>query len=407
MSKETKTAEEIRNSEQIQEKLRLLTRLLPSWFMEHRRELPWRFTGDPYDVWLSEIMLQQTRVEAVRGYFLRFREALPDIKSLAACPDETLLKLWEGLGYYSRVRNLKKCAVCLVQEYGGKLPADHGVLLKLPGIGPYTAGAIASIAFSLPVPAVDGNVLRVYARITGDASDIALPETKKSVEKAFGKVIAEAADAAAGFDAGIFNQALMELGAIVCVPNGTPLCGECPARECCSARCEGRIGELPVKSGKKARRTEERTIVILQDGDRFLIQKRPDKGLLAGMYEFPALAGFCSEAEVLEAVKRAGFEAMHIRRLPDAKHIFTHVEWHMQAYLVRIAAESRGWQESGWPSVDNSMEKESPSEIKSWIGPHQFVTKEETEERYALPSAFSVYAKALLIEQGAERLQKR
>ncbi|MDO4266350.1 MAG: A/G-specific adenine glycosylase [Eubacteriales bacterium] len=373
---------EIWQTEQVREKLRMLTRLLPPWFTEHKRDLPWRDTGDPYDVWLSEIMLQQTRVEAVRGYFLRFREALPDISSLAACPDERLLKLWEGLGYYSRVRNLKKCAQVLEAEYGGRLPADHGALLKLPGIGPYTAGAIASIAFSLPVSAVDGNVLRVYARIAGDDSDIAMPETKKNVEKALGEAIAKAAETADGFDPGIFNQALMELGAIICVPNGAPLCDSCPVREICAAFREGQIDKLPVKSGKKARRIEERTIMLLQDGDRFLIKKRPPKGLLAGMYEFPSLEGYRSEAEVLAAVKEAGFDAVHIRKLPDAKHIFTHVEWHMRGYLIKLAAQNR-------------------------TGDQLFVTKEETEEQYAIPSAFSAYAKALQIEQGADRVQQK
>lgn len=395
------------------DRLRTLTRLLPVWFSVHKRTLPWRDTGDPYDVWLSEIMLQQTRVEAVKGYFLRFKEALPDIQSLSECGEERLLKLWEGLGYYSRVRNLKKCAAVLMREYGGRLPRDHKALLKLPGIGPYTAGAIASIAYSLPVPAVDGNVLRVYARITGDDSDIALSETKKQVERAFLSVIEEAAaeggarqkaggktaGAKSGrtdepaqekalFDPGIFNQALMELGAIVCVPNGAPFCESCPVKDICAARAEGRIERLPVKSGKKPRKIEERTVLILQDGDRFLLQKRPERGLLAGLYEFPALSGFRTENEVLSEIAALGLDAVQIKRLPDAKHIFTHVEWRMRGYLLKLAAESR---------VDEALAN------AGWLRPHRFVTREETEAEYALPSAFSAFAKALFIEQGAKK----
>lgn len=424
-------------------KLLYMAHVLPEWYEAHKRDLPWRGTGNPYDVWLSEIMLQQTRVEAVKAYFLRFKEALPEIAALAACPDDRLMKLWEGLGYYSRVRNLRKCAQILVSQYGGQLPADYHALLKLPGIGSYTAGAIASIAFSLPVPAVDGNVLRVYARITGDASDIALPQTKKSLEAVLTDVIAEASKekieknkraegdgkikssenaekSPAVFSPGIFNQALMELGATVCVPNGAPDCTACPVRNICTAHEEGRIAELPVKSGKKPHRIEERTVVILQDGDRFLIQKRPDSGLLAGLYEFPSLPGKLPEKEVLAAVEKLGFDPVHIRKLPDAKHIFTHVEWRMQGYLVKLAAESRAAacrltgnklmknrliENQGKTRRLSNHELTEPADAEKnpeemWIKPeHLFVTKEETAAVYALPSAFGAFAKELQISQ--------
>lgn len=373
-----------------EEALSALPGCLCPWFEANKRQLPWRDTGDPYDVWISEIMLQQTRVEAVKGYFLRFREALPDIAALAACPEDRLLKLWEGLGYYSRARNLKKCAGILMEEYGGRLPADHQALLKLPGIGPYTAGAIASIAFGLPVPAVDGNVLRVRARIAGDGGDIALPETKKQAEADLKEVLQ--AYEKEGGNAGTFNQALMELGAIVCVPNGPPLCERCPAAGLCAARREGTIGQLPVKSGKKPRRIEEKTVVILQDGDRFLIQKRPAKGLLAGLYEFPSLPGFLSAEEVLAKVEGLGLEPVRITALPSAKHIFTHVEWRMQGYLIKLAAESR---------VEETLL--SQKERDSWIKPHRFATREETESAYALPSAFAAYAKVLQVRQGMQK----
>lgn len=389
--------------------LTVLAERLPGWYEQNKRILPWRGTGDPYDVWLSEIMLQQTRVEAVKGYFLRFRKALPDIAALATCPEDQLLKLWEGLGYYSRVRNLKKCAQRLMAEYDGKLPSGREALLRLPGIGSYTAGAIASIAYGRLVPAVDGNVLRVYARVTGDPADIADSKTKKKVEDLFSEVLQEAFEAsrsiqgteqkaeepAAGpFEPGIFNQALMELGATVCLPNGAPLCGACPVQDICRARRLDEISMLPVKTGKKPRRIEERTVVILQDGDRFLIQKRDRKGLLAGLYEFPSLPGFASEEAVLQAVKALSLDAVQIRRLPDAKHIFTHVEWHMRGYLVRLAAESR-IRETGREAFTAS----------DWIRPeHCFATKEETEKAYALPSAFSAFAQYLQIERAGDHI---
>ena len=210
---------------------------LIEWYEENHRILPWRASKNPYYIWISEIMLQQTRVEAVRPFFEQFIKALPKVEDVAVCPEEQLLKLWEGLGYYNRVRNIQKAAVRIVKEYGGRLPADYEKLKELPGIGNYTAGAVASIAYDLPVPAVDGNVLRVYARIMEDDSDILKQSVKTKVEKEFLKVMP-------GSRSGTFNQALMELGAMICVPNGAPKCGVCPVAEYCQARVHGVVPQL-------------------------------------------------------------------------------------------------------------------------------------------------------------------
>ena len=202
---------------------------LLAWYEKNRRKLPWRENVSAYRVWVSEIMLQQTRVEAVKPYFARFIDALPDVSDLADCEEEKLLKLWEGLGYYNRVRNMQKAAKTVMEEYGGQLPDDYEKLLSLKGIGSYTAGAIASIAYGIPVPAVDGNVLRIITRLTQDESDIMKQSVKKRVEQALLEVMPQKR-------AGVFNQALMELGATVCVPNGAPLCEACPWKEFCLAK---------------------------------------------------------------------------------------------------------------------------------------------------------------------------
>ena len=344
---------------------------LIGWYRKNKRSLPWRDTGDPEDVWISEIMLQQTRVEAVKEYFIRFREALPDAAAIAACPDDRLMKLWEGLGYYSRARNLKKCAQVLVEQYGGKLPADHGELLKLPGIGPYTAGAIASIAFGLPVPAVDGHVLRVWARITGCTDDIALDATKRLFTWEIAALLELMSRSTGDFRAGDYNQALMELGATVCVPNGAPLCGHCPMNHRCEALSEGLTGLIPVKSVKKPRRREERTILVIRDGERFFFRKRPSKGLLAGLYEFPGAEGFLTQEQAVDAVRALGFDPVRAVPLPAGKHIFTHIEWHMEAWEVRV---------SGFPAELPAEKRDSAI----------LVTKEELSQ-FAVPSAFRTW----------------
>ncbi len=279
-------------------RIRAVREPLLAWYRQNARVLPWREEPDPYRVWISEIMLQQTRVEAVKPYFARFMEELPDVEALAEVSDDRLLKLWEGLGYYSRARNLKKAARIIVERYGGRLPDTMEELLGLPGIGSYTAGAIASIAYGKPEPAVDGNVLRVLSRLLASRDDIANPAVKRRFEEELRLVIPAE-------NCGAFNQGLIEIGAVVCVPNGEPRCGECPMRSVCLAARNGLTGEIPYKAPKRPRRIEERTVLLIRSGDLVVIRKRPEKGLLASMYEFPGLEGKRSPEEA-----RAAAEAM-------------------------------------------------------------------------------------------------
>lgn len=307
---------------------------LTQWYSENRRPLPWRDSPTAYETWISEIMLQQTRVEAVKAYYTRFLAELPNVSALANADEERLMKLWEGLGYYSRARNLQKAARQILDRHNGALPADYNALLKLAGIGPYTAGAIASIAFGLPVPAVDGNVLRVFARLQNDRSDIALPETKERVNCLLSQVLR-------GLSVpGDFNQAIMELGAVVCVPNGPPRCESCPVSAFCAGRKARTMLELPVKSAKKPRRVEPMTVLLLTRDGRFALRQRKKSGLLAGLWELPNLSGHLQGAALTEAVRTLGLEPLRIEPLCPAKHIFTHVEWHMQGYRVTVEEES-------------------------------------------------------------------
>lgn len=299
------------------------------WYRDNHRALPWRSTRDPYRIWLSEIMLQQTRVTAVIPYYERFTEALPTVFDLAAVDDDRLMKLWQGLGYYSRARNLKRAAVQIVTEYGGTLPDSYRELCRLPGIGSYTAGAIASIAFSERVPAVDGNVLRVLSRLFDDARDIADPHTKDAV---FSEL-----SASMPADAGTFNQAMMELGAVVCLPNGAPLCDGCPLREVCRAHANGTVALRPVKSKKPTRAVEPMTVLVLRKGESFLIRKRPDTGLLAGLYELPHLPKKRSPEEAADAMTALGLRPVGAIEQYDRLHIFTHKEWHMRVYAAEVA----------------------------------------------------------------------
>ena len=293
---------------------------LISWYRQNKRILPWRDQKNAYYTWVSEIMLQQTRVEAVKPYFLRFIGELPDVKALAECPEEKLMKLWEGLGYYNRVRNMQSAAQVVVAEYGGVLPASYDELLALKGIGSYTAGAIASIAYDIPVPAVDGNVLRVFSRITEDRQDIMKQSVRSQVEEKLLGIMPKDAP-------GDFNQALMELGAVVCVPNGPARCMECPVAALCKAYHHGTVDELPVKAPKKKRTIENKTVLVIQDGECTAIRKRPQEGLLAGLYELPNVEGHLSMDEALQKVKEMNLEPLHIEVLPEAKHIFSHIEW--------------------------------------------------------------------------------
>ncbi len=336
------------------------------WYKENRRDLPWRHTRDPYRIWISEIMLQQTRVEAVKPYYARFLEVCPDISSLALLPEEQLLKLWEGLGYYSRARNLQKAAKTVLSEYGGEMPHTYAQLRKLSGIGDYTAGAIASIAFGERVPAIDGNVLRVLTRLGGRYDDITKPETKQKLRDALVPIVPA--------DAGDFTQALIELGATVCIPNGEAKCENCPLKHDCIAARDGLCDEIPVRTPKKPRRIEPLTVLLLRDGARTVLHKRPDRGLLAGLFELPNTQGHLSEEQMPAYIRSIGFEPVRITRLEDAKHIFTHIEWHMIAYDVRIS-----------PDFDGRPEH---SELF-------LISNEELHRDYAIPSAFAAYKKFL------------
>lgn len=356
-----------------------LDSIVPSlllWFSETARELPWRSDPTAYHVWVSEIMLQQTRVEAVKPYYARFMEALPDIRALAGCPEERLLKLWEGLGYYNRVRNMQKAAADVMERYGGELPSDFEELLTLPGIGRYTAGAIASIAYGRAAPAVDGNVLRVVSRICGNEEDIG----KQSVRLLFEKELMRILPAQAP---GTFNQALMELGAVVCVPNGAPLCAKCPVRDACFAFETGRQQELPVKAAKKQRRVEERTVLVIRDGERTVIRQRPKKGLLAGLYELPNYPGFLSSDEALALVRSEGWEPVRIKKLEKAHHIFSHVEWRMEGYLVLVEELEEAGRE-GWLLIE----------------------PECAEREFPVPATFAAYMKYLNIRLGQEKYRE-
>ena len=310
-------------------------RNLVTWYRIHKRSFPWRDRQDPYDVWLSEIMLQQTRTEAVISYFQRFKKEICDIRTLSTVDDDRLLRLWEGLGYYSRARNLKKTAIILMKEYDGKIPCDYDALLKLPGIGPYTAGAIMSIGFGKPYPAIDGNVLRVLSRYFAIREDIRKESVRKDME---GMIRSFYLDNEIYDEAFIkdLSQAFMDLGAMVCIPNGKPLCEKCPLGKSCLAFKEDIAEELPYRSGNKKRKIVQRTLLIIRNKDRFLLAKRPEKGLLAGMYEFIGVDEKYDVQKALSYLKERDFDVLRLKRLPGATHVFTHIEWQMTAYEIII-----------------------------------------------------------------------
>ena len=326
--------------------------LLP-WYRENRRELPWRQDREAYHVWLSEIMLQQTRVEAVKGYYARFLDALPNIEALAGCDDDMLHKLWEGLGYYSRVRNLKKAAIRVMEEHGGVFPRKYEDVRALPGIGEYTAGAICSICFDQPTPAVDGNVLRVVSRLTEDDTPIDLPAYKAQVRNALAEIYPA--------EAGDFTQALMELGATLCGPNWSPKCEECPCRSFCGGAIHGTAERFPVKLPKKGKRVEEKTVFILSCDGRYALEKRPGAGLLAGLWQFPNVETRLETADALAAVEKMGLRPREVLRQVERKHIFTHIRWEMRGIYI---------------------------EVSETAGNYSWLTAEEINASAALPTAF-------------------
>jgi A/G-specific adenine glycosylase len=337
------------------------TELLLRWYRRHRRILPWREDPTPYHVWLSEIMLQQTRVEAVIGYYRRFLHSLPDIAALAAAPEDQVLKLWEGLGYYSRARNLHRAAGQIMEECGGVMPQTAAELRQLAGIGPYTAAAIASIAFGERIPALDGNLLRVYARRTDCRENIRSRAAAKAAAEFYRAAMPQQRP-------GDYNQALMDLGAAVCLPGGQPLCERCPWQHCCAAHKAGTEAELPVLPAKKKRRVEKRTVLLLSDGSRFALRRRPPQGLLAGLWEFPSLEGSVSRRRAAAQIRAWGMEPVSLQPTEPAVHIFTHREWHMTGYLAHVKAL-----------------RECDGLIAA--------TREEIAARYSIPSAFRAFLK--------------
>lgn len=355
-----------------EERLKAVEKPLLAWYASKARKLPWRENPKPYRVWISEIMLQQTRVEAVKPYFERFMEAFPGIRDLAEAEEDRLMKLWEGLGYYSRARNLKAAAIQVMERFDGMLPASYEELLTLPGIGSYTAGAIASIAYGICVPAVDGNVLRVISRILADPSDIRKASVKASMEVLLRKVMPEDC-------AGSYNQALIETGALVCIPGGEPKCRECPMESVCLTAQKGLWREIPWKSPPKKRKVEERTVFIVEYQDQAVIRRRPPRGLLASLYELPNTEGRLSPEEAREYLGIPLDALVCLEALPQARHVFSHIEWHMTGYRAVLGKPWQG-------GADGSF----------------MASRDEIKKQYSLPNAFSVYREILFKKEDGQ-----
>lgn len=335
---------------------------LLEWYDENKRDLPWRREISPYRTWVSEIMLQQTRVTAVIPYFQRFLEAFPTVEALAAAEEDRLLKLWEGLGYYNRARNLHRAAKIVAEVYGGAFPEDVDGLRALPGVGEYTAGAIASIAFGKKAAAVDGNVLRVLARYLDHHGDITEGKVKAELSAVAGEAVDENRP-------GDFNQAMMDLGATVCLPNGTPVCDACPLKAKCRGFKRGTCDTLPIRKEKKERRYEDRTVVMALQNGKVAVRRRPKTGLLADLWEFPSLDGTWAEWEMVYALSKWDLTATDWLSRRYARHVFTHVEWEMTGYFLRV--KGLGAEEFHWAD------------------------KEEFE-KLAIPSAFAAYRAEVL-----------
>ncbi len=434
-SAEAQNAEKNPESSEVQKIYAEIAPYLLHWYDYNRRILPWREDPTPYHVWVSEIMLQQTRVEAVKGYYDRFLGRLPDVAALAQAEEEVLLKLWEGLGYYNRVRNMQKAARVLMEQYGGEMPADYEAIRALPGIGDYTAGAISSIAFGLPYPAVDGNVLRVMSRLICSEEDIAKEQTKRKLKEDLTVIMPPRS--------GDFNQSLMELGATVCLPNGKPLCEQCPVMHLCKAFHTGRETELPVKSGKKERRIEKRRVYLIFCDGKVLIHRREKKGLLAGLWEFPNVQVEVTEPGLMQELpdgdihrfgevsddgelrrilswvgvvdgERNGLKiGLTVKKDKKAKHIFSHVEWHMEGVRIETEWGKQAWTEEKLTEAVQRVMRPGKAEEKDrteitgsetakgndvW----KFVTLQELRDTYAIPSAFEVYTRELLDTAGEE-----
>lgn len=328
-----------------------------AWYKGNRREMPWREDPSPYRIWISEIMLQQTRVDTVIPYFNNFMQRYPTIESLASSDEDELMKYWEGLGYYSRIRNIRETAINIVSNYNGQIPEIYEELIKLKGIGEYTAGAIASEAFGQKVPAVDGNVFRVFARLTAREDDLRDLKFQKRLKEAVQLVLPER-------EIGDFNQGLIELGALICIPKGSPKCGLCPVKDLCLSNKLNLQDRIPFKSKAKQRIVQEKTVFILQFEDKFAVRKREDQNLLAGLFEIPNVEGFYNPDEAKIVVEEMGFEVSDLHVLKDRRVIFTHIEWILQGYYVHV-------------KNDNEQ--------------YIFETKENIVQKYTLATAFREY----------------
>lgn len=332
-------------------------KLLLPWYEKNKRDLPWRRDREPYHVWISEIMLQQTRVEAVKGYYERFLKALPTVEALAEVPEEELLKLWEGLGYYNRARNLQKAAQQIMEEHGGIFPSDYASIRALKGIGDYTAGAISSICYEMPRAAVDGNVLRIATRLLADDSPIDLLKTKQNIADRLEEVYPEG-------NCGAFTQSLMELGATVCTPRAWRCENYCPVQRICKAYATGSVEKFPVKLPKKEKRVEEKTVFLFAHDGKLAIEKRKEKGLLAGLWQFPNTQETLSPEAALKTAEKLGVQPVNLTKEVHKTHIFTHIRWEMTGYKIECAEE------------DNRF---------IWASAEDF------KETYALPTAFRVF----------------
>ena len=390
------------------ETLDVIAAPLLRWFHSEKRALPWREEPTPYRVWVSEIMLQQTRVEAVKPYFERFVAALPDVRALARADEDTLMKLWEGLGYYSRARHLQSAARLICSDHGGKIPARFDGLLTLPGIGRYTAGAVASIAFGERRPAVDGNVLRVIMRLLACPADILKESTKRAVEEALIARLPE--------NAGDFNQSLMELGALVCLPRGAARCPSCPLERLCLAKEANLQAELPQKTPPKRRRTEKLTIFLLSKNGKIALEKRPAHGLLAGLWGFPVMEGHLKKNEAAKALQALGLIPAKLHALPAAQHIFSHITWQMVGWHVELAETSSDEPSAATKSSPASTEvveanarpaslrlheATAPYDAQTKTPPLLWATAQEIADIYSVPAAYRSYFPYLQAPDGA------
>lgn len=331
------------------------------WYQENKRDLPWRKEKNPYHIWISEIMLQQTRIEAVKQYYERFLKQIPTIKDLAQIEEEKLLKLWEGLGYYNRARNLKKAAQIMKEKYNANMPKTYQELIALPGIGEYTAGAISSIAYDEQVPAVDGNVLRVISRVIGSKKDVLESRTKKEFTEKLKENMPK--------QAGDFNEGLMELGELICIPNGEPICEKCPLQKICIAKNQNLTDIIPVRNQRIKRKKEKITVFLLEFEGKFAIRRREKTGLLANMYEFPNISKKISKQEIENTLKQWKLTASgQIEKIGSHHHVFSHIEWDMEGYKMGVTR---------------------PNQEFIWL------KKEEILERYAIPGAFIPFRKKM------------